>query len=100
MSINGDTYGSTLLRRLGIENVCATMTDRYPTLGEDAIAALRPDVVLAPTEPYPFGERHLERLSAFAPAVLVDGQDLFWWGARTRAAADRLIAALAAVTAG
>jgi hypothetical protein len=25
-----------------------------------------------------------------APVVLVDGQDLFWWGVRTPAAAERL----------
>ncbi len=98
MSINGTTYGSTLLRRVGVENVCAQMTDLYPTLDDDAIRALRPDVVLAPSEPYPFAERHREQLEVFAPMVLVDGQDLFWWGARTRAAAQRLRQALATVT--
>jgi hypothetical protein len=28
------------------------------------------------------------------PVVLVDGRDLFWWGARTSAAVDRLRALL------
>lgn len=97
MTINGETYASTLLRRLGVENVAASMPDRYPTLEADAIAALRPDVVLAPTEPYPFAERHREVLSVFAPVVFVDGQDLFWWGARTPAAVERLRDALAGV---
>jgi hypothetical protein len=53
-------------------------------------------VVLAPSEPYPFAERHVPLLDGVAPVVLVDGQDLFWWGARTPAALDRLRARLAA----
>ncbi len=52
-------------------------------------------MVLAPSEPYPFRERHVEELSSVAPVVLVDGQDLFWWGARTPDALTRLAAALA-----
>jgi len=36
-------------------------------------------------------------LDGVAPVVLVDGQDLFWWGARTPAALDRLRARLAAL---
>jgi hypothetical protein len=47
-------------------------------------------VVLAPSEPYPFRERHVPLLAEVAPVVLVDGQDLFWWGVRTPAAAERL----------
>jgi hypothetical protein len=34
-------------------------------------------------------------LSAVAPVVLVDGQDLFWWGVRTPAAQHRLHTQLA-----
>jgi len=36
-------------------------------------------------------------LSEVAPVVLVDGQDLFWWGARTPGAVDRLRDRLAGV---
>jgi hypothetical protein len=45
---------------------------------------------LAPSEPYPFAERHVPQFEDVAPVVLVDGQDLFWWGVRTPAAAARL----------
>jgi hypothetical protein len=51
-------------------------------------------VVLAPSEPYPFAERHRDELATVAPVRFVDGQDLFWWGARTPAAAERLAAVL------
>ena len=92
MSIGPDTYGSSLLAHVGAVNVVADA--RYPELTLEDAATLAPDLVLAPSEPYPFGERHREQLEAVAPVVLVDGQDLFWWGARTPAAARRLAAHL------
>jgi hypothetical protein len=55
------------------------------------VKARRPDTVLAPSEPYPFRERHRAELEAIAPVQFVDGQDLFWWGVRTPAASDRLL---------
>ena len=56
---------------------------------EEAVE-LHPDVVLAPSEPYPFKVRHRAELESVAPVVLVDGKDLFWWGSRTPAALARL----------
>jgi ABC-type Fe3+-hydroxamate transport system substrate-binding protein len=95
MTANGDTYGSSVLEAAGVENVFATDPDRYPTIGLDAAAARRPDVVLAPSEPYPFGPRHAAELATVAPDVrFVDGRDLFWWGVRTPAAIERLTAAV------
>jgi GT2 family glycosyltransferase len=58
--------------------------------GNGEARAREPDVVLAPSEPYPFRERHVPLLEEVAPVVLVDGQDLFWWGVRTPAAMGRL----------
>lgn len=89
MSIGGDTYGSSVLAHLGIGNVFAG-GERYPVTDLDEARRRRPDVVLAPSEPYPFGERHRAELEAVAPVTFVDGQDLFWWGARTPAALRRL----------
>jgi ABC-type Fe3+-hydroxamate transport system substrate-binding protein len=97
MSLAGGTYGSSLLAALGVANVFADAADRYPTITLDEAHARRPDVVLAPSEPYPFGERHVPQLAEVAPVVLVDGQDLFWWGARTPDALARLGAQLADV---
>jgi hypothetical protein len=90
MSIGAATYGSTLLRAAGIGNVCAAAPDRYPTMELSDAAAAHPDVVLAPSEPYPFKKRHQSELETVAPVVFVDGQDLFWWGSRTPAALARL----------
>jgi hypothetical protein len=90
MSIGAATYGSALLRAAGIRNVCEAAPDRYPTVALSEAAAAHPDVVLAPSEPYPFKERHRAELETVAPVVFVDGQDLFWWGSRTPAALARL----------
>ena len=90
MTMSGGCYGSSLLELCGVENVFANSETRYPEVAEESVRDRAPDVVLAPTEPYPFAERHLAELSRLAPARLVDGQDLFWWGTRTPAALARL----------
>jgi ABC-type Fe3+-hydroxamate transport system substrate-binding protein len=97
MSLAADTYGSSLLDLLGVGNVFAGSLDRYPNVTLDEVATLAPNLVVLPSEPYPFAERHLaevERDVPGVPTVLVDGRDLFWWGVRTPAAAERLRDAL------
>jgi ABC-type Fe3+-hydroxamate transport system substrate-binding protein len=90
MTISGRTYASTLLAAIGIGNVYGDAAEWFPTVALDAVADLRPDVVLAPTEPYEFRPPHLVELAAVAPVEVVDGRDLFWWGARTPGALRRL----------
>ena len=94
MTLAGTTYGSSVLAWLGIANVFADAGRRYPEVTLEEVARRRPDLVLAPSEPYPFGSRHVAELSQVAPVRLVDGQDLFWWGVRTPAALVRLADAL------
>lgn len=97
MTIGANTYGSTVLAALGIANVAAEIvadtpesTGDYPEVTLRQVSALRPDVILVPSEPYDFEPEHLEPLAALAPVVLIDGQDLFWWGTRTPEALTRL----------
>ena len=91
MTIGSDTYGSSLLALVGIDNVFGDTT-RYPEVTLDGVKQRGPDVVLAPSEPYPFSERHRAELETVAPVRFVDGKDLFWWGARTPGAIRRLLA--------
>lgn len=101
MTMNRDTYGSSLLELIGIENVFGGVGDRYPEVGLDAVAARRPDVVLLPSEPYPFRDRHAGEVAAALPDVdvrLVDGRDLYWWGIRTPGACERLHRVLVTTT--
>lgn len=93
MTMNGETYGSSLLELMGVDNVFGGENDRYPEVTLDAIGAHRPDRVLLPSEPYPFKDRHLAEVAQALPDTdvrHVDGRDLFWWGIRTPAAVSRL----------
>jgi ABC-type Fe3+-hydroxamate transport system substrate-binding protein len=97
MSIAAGTYGASLLALLDIDLVTADAADPYPTVELDEIAVLGPDLVLVPSEPYAFTDAHLAELASTIPGasvVGIDGQDLFWWGARTPDAIERLAAAL------
>jgi ABC-type Fe3+-hydroxamate transport system substrate-binding protein len=90
MTIGGATYGTELLAAIGVANVFADADRAYPEVTIEDMAARSPDVVLVPSEPYVFTDEHLAELAHVAPTVRVDGQDLFWWGARTAGAIDRL----------
>jgi ABC-type Fe3+-hydroxamate transport system substrate-binding protein len=97
MTINQSTYGSSLLRHIGVANVTEAFDDVYPTIELEDWATQPPTLVILPSEPYPFASRHVDEVAALVPGaipVLVDGRDLFWWGARTPAALERLRAAL------
>lgn len=98
MTLNRDTYGASMLAAAGWAGAWDDDEVRYPEVTVEQVVARCPDAVLAPTEPWAFSEEDLGELSDTfgAPAVLVDGQDLFWWGARTPAAVERLRAALTA----
>lgn len=93
MALGVPTYGASLLAALGVA-VVPDDAGPYPEVSLDALVGRGIDVVLVPSEPYSFTDAHLEELSEVAPPVRVDGQDLFWWGARTPAAIERLRAAL------
>ena len=97
MTQAGDTYGSSVLARAGFTNPFADAADRYPEVDLAELVRSAPDVVVLPSEPYPFGERHVPEVAHAIPTarvVLVDGRDLFWWGARTPAALLRVAAAM------
>jgi ABC-type hemin transport system substrate-binding protein len=61
---------------------------RYPKIEPDAVAALHPDLVLLPSEPYAFGAADAEEAAAWSGArvELVDGRALTWYGPRIPAA--------------
>jgi ABC-type Fe3+-hydroxamate transport system substrate-binding protein len=97
MTVTGDTYGSSILAAAGFANVFGDAdhtrpaTGRYPAVTLDQVAALAPDLVLLPSEPYPFTERHRAEFELVDAEVrFVDGRDVFWWGSRTPGAIQRL----------
>jgi ABC-type Fe3+-hydroxamate transport system substrate-binding protein len=90
MTVSADTYASSLLAAAGFHNVFGDSVSRYPEVGLADVIARKPAVVLAPSEPYPFAERHRQLLEQVGPTRFVDGRDLFWWGSRTEGALIRL----------
>lgn len=100
MVLGPDTYGTSVLEALGVRTVPVDTAERYPTveLADLVVPDLgAPDLVVLPSEPYPFAERHLTEVHRLLPGsrgVLVDGRDLLWWGVRTPAALARLRAVL------
>ena len=84
MSVGGDTFIHDVLERGGFENVFGARR-RYPEVTLEEIVAARPDVVLLSSEPYPFGEKHIEEIHATLPTLdvrLVDGELFSWYGSR------------------
>ena len=96
ITLNHDTFGASMLAALGWRGAWDDDPVRYPEVTATEVQARGPDLVVAPTEPWAFTDDDLPVLTRElgAPAVLVDGQDLFWWGVRTPAALDRLRVAL------
>lgn len=86
MTVGGDTIVSNVMARGGFDNATADR-DRYPALTDDEVRALRPDVVLLSSEPFPFREKHVAEVQALVPearVVLVDGEAFSWYGSRLR----------------
>jgi len=109
MAASGDTYIGDLLRLCGGINVCEdSVRGRYPRLSLPQLIELDPEVILLPSEPYRFRERHAAELLAQhgmsaarnGHVYLCDGQNLTWWGARTPAAIGEVAALLDQARAG
>jgi ABC-type Fe3+-hydroxamate transport system substrate-binding protein len=120
MTFNADTYGSDVLAQVGIGNAfgdrlrlyplaadlgktaprdAAGRDVRYPRVTLDEVAARNPDLVILPDEPHAFTAADEAVLRAALPGVRVVricGKDLFWYGAWTIDALDRLAVQLAA----
>lgn len=120
MTFNADTFGSDVLAHVGIANAfgdrlrlyplaadlgktaprnAAGRDVRYPRVTLDEVAARRPELVILPDEPYVFTAADEAALGAALPGarvVRISGKDLFWYGAWTIDALDRLAGQLAA----
>lgn len=81
MGLGSESYGHDLLERSGAINVLGGQP-RYPLVTLEEVQALRPDLVLLPDEPYPFKARHLATYDPVAPARMIDGKLLWWYGPR------------------
>ncbi|MCB9682146.1 MAG: cobalamin-binding protein, partial [Alphaproteobacteria bacterium] len=100
MTANADTFVHAMLAEAGVRNVFADAEDRFPTISVDALAAASPDVVVLPSEPFPFQARHADALAAATGLprqrfVLLDGEACTWHGTGMAGGLQRLAAAVA-----
>ncbi len=119
MTLNADTFGSDVLARVGIANAFGDRLRlyplaadlgkeaprdtsgrdvRYPRVTLDEVRGRAPELVILPDEPHAFSAGDEALLREALPAariVRVSGKDLFWYGAWTIDAIDRLAQALA-----
>lgn len=93
MSVNADTFASTLLTQAGGTNVFANHPTRYPEITAQDLTTAAPDLVLLSTEPFPFKDVHKDELAQSTGLsrnrfVIADGEYLSWHGSRTPAGID------------
>jgi len=102
MTVNRDTFVDSVIVGAGGRNLFGDHADRYPTFELQELKALRPEIILLPTEPYRFTEPDLDDFISLGndiPAVrhrrlhIVQGELLSWYGPRL-ARALREISAL------
>ncbi len=90
MSFNAETYIDDMLWTCGGENIFRARPERYCTVTLDEVAAADPQIVLLPSEPYPFAPKHFVHLKPLSETCAgkmghlycVDGMALCWYGPR------------------
>lgn len=85
-----DTYVSDLARQAGLTPIGP---EGYPRLSEAEIDALEPDLILLPTDPFRFTQRHRTELIRRFPKAAVhvlEGRALTWMLSRTEEGLENL----------
>lgn len=81
LGLGSASYGHDLIERCGGRNVLGHR-ERYPETSFDELGRLAPDLILLSDEPYRFREPDRLEFSRIAPARLIDGKLLWWYGPR------------------
>jgi ABC-type Fe3+-hydroxamate transport system substrate-binding protein len=84
MSIGADTFINSMLQLCGLTNIYVT-ENRYPEISIENLIAIKPNVVMLSSEPFPFKEEHLQELQNLLPnskVFFVDGEMFSWYGSR------------------
>ncbi|WP_316832031.1 helical backbone metal receptor [Pedobacter aquatilis] len=83
MSAGKNTFINDVLLTNGMVNVI--QQERYPEITLQQLKTLNCELILLPSEPYPFKEKHIEEIRAEiaeAKIILVDGEMFSWYGSR------------------
>ncbi|MFE9645780.1 helical backbone metal receptor [Streptomyces sp. NPDC006365] len=78
MVLGRDTFAGDVLARLGVDNVYATHTERYPRVPIEELRSA--EYVVLPDEPYRFTAEDGPEAFEGRPCALVSGRHLTWYG--------------------
>jgi hypothetical protein len=92
MALGRDTFAGDVLSRLGVDNVLATSSERYPRFTPGELADH--ELVVLPDEPYAFSASDGPESFPGTPCALVSGRHLTWYGPSMVEAVDVLSAQL------
>jgi ABC-type Fe3+-hydroxamate transport system substrate-binding protein len=90
MTVGGDTFINEMMECAGFINIFKNKT-RYPVITHGEIQSFNSKsnggncLILLSSEPYPFGQKHIEELEQQLPGfqfLLVDGEMFSWYGSR------------------
>jgi len=84
MSVGGGTFINDMLKRCGLRNIFADKI-RYPQVTINELTTGHCELLLPPSEPYPFRDNHVQELQLLLPRIkilLVDGEMFSWYGSR------------------
>ena len=80
-----NTFINHMLDLCMIKNVFSERKERYPIVSHSELIAASPDIILLPSEPYPYQQQHKNFYNQLVPNAkvnLVDGQMFSWYGSR------------------
>jgi ABC-type Fe3+-hydroxamate transport system substrate-binding protein len=80
MVLGRDTFAGDLLARLGVSNVYAGHSDRYPRVDIAQLLGAGADMVVLPDEPYRFTASDGPEAFPGSRTALVSGRHLTWYG--------------------
>lgn len=95
MTVAADTYIARMLATVNWSILPTGGAARYPEVGDLREAAARAQIILFPSEPFPFGPAHIEEFRAEAGCTSqrllpIDGEAVSWYGSRAIAGLDYL----------
>lgn len=92
MVAGGDTYINSVLTHYKLQNVYSDKL-RYPEVDLSETAERNPDYIFLSSEPYPFREKHIEKVQEVcrsSKVILADGEWFSWYGSRMLASFKEL----------
>ena len=94
MVAGGNNYINEMLKLNKFENIFKNSPDRYLEVYIEYLAdlnpELKPELILLPSEPFPFEKEHVEQLKKYIDCqfIFVDGEMFSWYGSRLLKALD------------